>query len=135
MHPGGSRRSPAERALEDIKRIERLGAAHPLVIDFYRVPGMPANRIHAAVYSLGAPIRLSERVPVLENLGFAAIDERSYHIRPRFADGARDVTLHDMVLETSDGAFMIHFFRFVAFNVKVPPANVERDARCVRFGP
>ena len=43
---------------------------------------------------------LSERVPVLENLGFSAIDERSYHIRPRFADGERDVTLHDMVLET-----------------------------------
>ena len=94
---------PAERALEDIKRIERLGAEHPLVIDFYRVPGMPANRIHAAVYSLGAPIRLSERVPVLENLGFSAIDERSYHIRPRFEDGERDVTLHDMVLETADG--------------------------------
>src|SRR4029079_15749019 len=58
----------------------------------------------AAVYSLGAPIRLSERVPVLENLGFAAIDERSYHIRPRFPDGQRDVTLHDMVLETGDSA-------------------------------
>ena len=41
---------------------------------------------------------------MLENLGFSAIDERSYHIRPRFADGERDVTLHDMVLETSDGA-------------------------------
>ena len=47
---------PAERALEDIKRIERLGPEHPVVIDFYRVPGMPASRIHAAVYSLGAPI-------------------------------------------------------------------------------
>ena len=95
---------PAERALEDLKRIERLGAEHPVVIDFYRVAGMPEHRIHAAVYALGAPIRLSERVPVLENLGFSAIDERSYHIRPRFEDGERDVALHDMVLETSDGA-------------------------------
>jgi glutamate dehydrogenase len=94
---------PAERALEDIKRIERLGPDHPVVIDFYRVPGMPANSLHAAVYSLGAPIPLSQRVPVLENLGFSAIDERSYHIRPRFEDGERDVALHDMVLETADG--------------------------------
>ena len=94
---------PAERALEDIKRIERLVPEHPVVIDFYRVPGMPASRIHAAVYSLGGPIPLSQRVPVLENLGFSAIDERSYHIRPRFADGEHDVALHDMVLETSDG--------------------------------
>ena len=28
---------------------------------------------------------------MLENLGFSAIDERSYHIRPRFSDGERDV--------------------------------------------
>ena len=94
----------AERALQDIERIERLGPDQPVVIDFHREPGAPPSRIHAAVYSLGAPIPLSQRVPVLENLGFSAIDERSYHIRPRFADGARDVTLHDMVLETSDGA-------------------------------
>ena len=94
----------AERALEDIERIERLGLDQPVVIDFHREPGAPPSRIHAAVYSLGAPIPLSQRVPVLENLGFSAIDERSYHIRPRFADGAQDVTLHDMVLETSDGA-------------------------------
>jgi glutamate dehydrogenase len=95
---------PAERALQDIERIERLGPDQPVVIDFHREPGAPASRVHAAVYSLGAPIRLSERVPVLENLGFSAIDERSYHIRPRYPDGERDVTLHDMVLETSDGA-------------------------------
>ena len=94
----------AERALEDIERIERLAPGQRVVIDFHREPGEPLSRIHAAVYSLGAPIRLSERVPVLENLGFSAIDERSYHIRPRFADGERDVTLHDMVLETGDGA-------------------------------
>ena len=93
----------ADRALEDIERIERLGPDHPVVVDFYREPGAPPSRVHAAVYSLGAPIRLSERVPVLENMGFSAIDERSYRIRPRFADGERDVTLHDMVLETSDG--------------------------------
>ncbi len=95
---------PAERALEDIERIERLGPDQPVVIDFYCEAGAPPGRVHAAVYSLGAPIRLSERVPALENLGFSAIDERSYHIRPRFADGERDVALHDMVLETSDGS-------------------------------
>ena len=47
----------------------------------------PRGRLHAAVYRFGEPIALSERVPVLENLGFRAIDERSYHLKPRFADG------------------------------------------------
>ena len=40
---------------------------------------------------------------MLENLGFRAIDERSYHLKPRFADEVVDVTLHDMVLERADG--------------------------------
>ena len=74
-----------------------------MAIDFYREADSPAHRIHAAVYRFGAPIRLSERVPILENLGFSAIDERSYHILPRFPDGERQVTLHDMVLESADG--------------------------------
>jgi glutamate dehydrogenase len=92
-----------ERALEDIKRIERLGPAQPVAIEFYSAPGEPPLRIHAAVCRFGPPIRLSERVPILENLGFSAIDERSYCIGPRFSEGVREVTLHDMVLETSDG--------------------------------
>ena len=75
-----------------------------MAIDFYREPDAPERRLRAAVYRFGAPIRLSERVPVLENLGFSAIDERSYRIIPRFADGTREVALHDMVLETADGA-------------------------------
>ena len=94
---------PAERALNDIERIERLGPQLPVAIDFYRAEGAPAHQVHAAIYRFGAPIPLSERVPILENLGFSAIDERSYHIMPHFADGDRLVTLHDMVLERSDG--------------------------------
>jgi glutamate dehydrogenase len=94
----------AERALQDIERIERLGPDRPIAIDFYRAPDASPHRIHAAVYRFGAPISLSERVPVLENLGFSAIDERSYRITPRFPDGVREVTLHDMVLETDNGS-------------------------------
>jgi glutamate dehydrogenase len=95
---------PAERALGDIARIERLGPQLPVAIDFYREPGEPASRLHAAVYRFGGPISLSQRVPVLENLGFRAIDEQSFVLSPRFLDGPRAVTLHDMVLETADGA-------------------------------
>jgi glutamate dehydrogenase len=92
-----------QRALKDIERIERLGPERPIAVDFYRPQQAPADRLHAAVYRFGEPIPLSERVPVLENLGFRAIDERSYHLKPRFADKQVDVTLHDMVLERADG--------------------------------
>jgi glutamate dehydrogenase len=94
----------AERALQDIERIERLRPDMPLAIDFYREEGAPASRGRAAVYRFGGPISLSQRVPVLENLGFVAIDERSYELNPRFAEGPRPVTLHDMVIETADGS-------------------------------
>ena len=94
----------AQRALQDIQRIERLGPDMPVAIDFYREPDAPPGRIRAAIYRFGGPINLSQRVPLLENMGFLAIDERSYHVHPRFADGAREVTLHDMVLETDSGA-------------------------------
>lgn len=93
-----------ERALQDIQRIERLGPDLPVAIDFYRRAGAPEHRINAAVYRFGAPISLSQRVPLLENMGFVAIDERSYRVRPQMEDGVREVTLHDMVLETADGS-------------------------------
>ena len=93
-----------ERALQDIRRIERLGPALPVAIDFYKEDGAPAHRIRAAVYRFGGPISLSQRVPLLENMGFVAIDERSYQVHPAMEDGAREVTLHDMVLETADGS-------------------------------
>ena len=92
----------AARAIEDIRRIERLGAERPVAIDFYSEPGAARSRVHAAIYRFDAPIPLSERVPVLENLGFSVIDERSYKIMPRFAKGPREVTLHDMVLESAE---------------------------------
>ena len=89
-----------ERALEDIKRIERLGPDKPVAVDFYSAPD---GRVHAAIYRFGPPMQLSERVPILENLGFSAIDERTYRVTPRYSDGTREVTLHDMALETISG--------------------------------
>ncbi|HXF54754.1 MAG TPA: NAD-glutamate dehydrogenase [Hyphomicrobiaceae bacterium] len=94
---------PVTRALVDISRIERLGQDRPVAIDFYREAGAGPAQVRAAVYRFDSPIPLSERVPVLENLGFSVIDERSYEIRPEFPGGRRIVILHDMMLEMADG--------------------------------
>jgi glutamate dehydrogenase len=95
---------PPERALEDIRRVERLGPSMPVAIDFYREPDAPPHRFRAAVYRYGGPINLSQRVPLLENMGFVAIDERTYHVDPQLDGDVKVVTLHDMVLESADGA-------------------------------
>ncbi|MGH6814966.1 MAG: NAD-glutamate dehydrogenase, partial [Hyphomicrobiaceae bacterium] len=95
---------PVARALKDIARIERLGPERPVAVDFYREDGAPAHRVRAAMYRFDRPIPLSERVPILENLGFSVIDERSYRVAPQMDGKVREVALHDMVLETPDGA-------------------------------
>ena len=90
-------------ALQDITRIERLSDERPVAIDF-RGNREGSSRVNATVYRFDEPIPLSERVPVLENFGFRAIDERSYRITPEFDDGKRSIVLHDMELYVQDGS-------------------------------
>jgi len=91
---------PAALALSDIAIIETLNAQHPLGVELYRDIGADAAGAGLKVLSRGRPIPLSERVPVLENMGFRVVDERTYHIQPQAAD---DVWFHDMTLESALG--------------------------------
>ena len=93
---------PPERALEDIERIERLSHDGPVAIDFYRAADAPLTEVRVAIYRFDAPIPLSDRVPILENLGFSVIDERTYRISPQWEGGVRSVCLHDMVLDVGN---------------------------------
>ncbi|TGD96576.1 NAD-glutamate dehydrogenase [Methylobacterium nonmethylotrophicum] len=100
--PAGYREMYAgAQALADIAILERISEAQPRAVDLFRRPGDPETRIGLKVFSRGTALPLSERVPVLENLGFRVIDERSYRLKPEGA-GAR-VWLHDMVLERAGG--------------------------------
>jgi glutamate dehydrogenase len=91
--------SPA-MAVGDIRALETLTPAHPLGVDLYRQGGVEASRAGLKVFSQSRPISLSERVPVLENMGFRVVDERTYHIEPK---GSPDVWFHDMELESASG--------------------------------
>ena len=100
--PAGYREMYAgAQALPDIAILERISEGQPRAVDLFRRPGDPETRIGLKVFSRGAALPLSERVPVLENLGFRVIDERSYRLKPEGA-GAR-VWLHDMLLERAGG--------------------------------
>ncbi|MGL4324712.1 MAG: NAD-glutamate dehydrogenase [Beijerinckiaceae bacterium] len=89
-------------AMRDIALIETLSVDHPRAVDLYRRPGGDANRTSLKVYTRGAAIPLSERVPVLEKMGFSVINERTYHITPADGSDAVGVWLHDMTLELPD---------------------------------
>ena len=92
----------AETAVGDIRVIENLTSEKPVGIDFYRRTGEPGTSANLKVWSAGRPIPLSERVPVLENMGFKVVDERTFRIDPA-GDETREIWLHDMLLERDDG--------------------------------
>ena len=91
---------PPATAVADIQVLEALTAEHPVGVEFYRSFGAEPMSAGLKVFSHSRPIALSERVPVLENMGFRVVDERTYHIEPQ---DAADVWFHDMTLESALG--------------------------------
>ena len=90
-----------EVALADIATLERLSAETPRAADLVRREGDSDAQVRLKVFSRGAGLPLSDRVPALENMGFRVINERTYRVAG--ADGER-VWLHDMLLERATGA-------------------------------
>ncbi len=93
----------ASAALRDISSLERLSEERPRAVDLYRREGDPDTRVNLKVFSRGISLPLSERVPLLENLGFRVVNERTYRVRPAGSREAEGVWLHDMTLERASG--------------------------------
>ncbi len=91
-----------EIAVADIERLERLSPERPVALDFYRREDEPATRIALRLLSYSRPLPLSERVPMLENMGLKPINERTYRLRPGGESGV-PCWVHDMTLERSNG--------------------------------
>ena len=87
-------------AASDIRVIEGLSDQRPLGVDFHHRLEEEQRSVGLKVWSFARPLPLSERVPVLENMGFRVVDERTYHIEPQ---GSAGVWFHDMLLERADG--------------------------------
>jgi glutamate dehydrogenase len=93
-------------AVGDVRIIEGLSPSRPLGVDFHHRAADPGHCVGLKVWSYNRPIPLSERVPVLENMGFKVVDERTYWIARHAEDnaqGSADVWFHDMLLERADG--------------------------------
>ncbi len=89
-------------AVGDIRFIEALSPAWPLGVDFYHRVWDEKPSVGLKVWSHRRPIALSERVPVLENMGFRVVDEQTYHVAAE-TPGHPGTWLHDMALERADG--------------------------------
>jgi len=90
--------TPAE-ALADAGRVAALSSGEPILIDYYRQTDQSPEQAALKIYHYGEPVALSRRVPVLENIGFRVISERTFEI----AGPAGAVFIHDMELESATG--------------------------------
>ena len=90
----------ADAALADIRIVETLSETANTALSFAHREQDPANRLGLKVYHHLRPIPLSARVPILENMGFRVINERTYRITPVDRPLAY---LHDITIEPTGG--------------------------------
>jgi glutamate dehydrogenase len=114
-------------AVDDIKAIESLSPNAPLSVDF-----QPAERgYHAGanlkVWSFGRPIPLSERVPVLEHMGFIVVDESTYNVETPNEGGQAQAWLHAMQLARRGGDIVAAKPRLDACFAAVMRGDAEND--------
>ncbi|MCC7272119.1 MAG: NAD-glutamate dehydrogenase [Alphaproteobacteria bacterium] len=93
-------RFTAAVAVLDLDRIAEA-RTRGLALAIYRPVEAAAHEIRLKVYHPGAPMPLSDVLPVLENLGFRVINEIPDTIRP--ADAEPAVWIHDFGLAAPDG--------------------------------
>ena len=91
------------RLLEDVTIIEEMDENRSIAVAFHDDPDGGKGQIEVTLYNLGAPIPLSKRVPIFENLGFSVIDERSYKVAPNKGVGQPVVCQHMMKMTTRHG--------------------------------
>ena len=100
--PGAYREDfSAEQAVLDINRIEGLDPTGDLGMSLYLPLASTLDQLAFKLVRSGAPLVLSDVLPLLENMGVTVTDERPYEIRPR--DGA-PVWIYDFGLRHDDGA-------------------------------
>jgi len=88
----------ARAAVPDLLKIAALTPEQPLGLALYRPLGGDAHALGFKVYRLGAPVVLSDSLPMLEHMGVRVMGEDNFRIRQGNGDGAV-VSMHDFKLE------------------------------------
>lgn len=94
-------RVPARDAVHDVRKLEGLSEQAPLALSLYAPPGAPEGRLGLKVYRLGAPVVLSDSLPMLEHMGARVLAEDNHRLD---RGGAPSVYLHDFALQAQPGA-------------------------------
>ncbi|MBX2832115.1 MAG: NAD-glutamate dehydrogenase [Rhodospirillales bacterium] len=119
-------RFTVESAALDVERIEDVIKANDLRVNLYRPIEAAENELRFKIYNPGAPVPLSDVLPMLENMGLKVITENPFTVEPRDAD--TNVRIHDFGVVV-DGAFNLHNVRdkFQELFVRIWHGEVEND--------
>ncbi len=125
--PAGYREDfPARSAVPDVEMMDRLNEAEPLGMSLYRPLEASPNALRFKLFRIGAPIALSESLPMLERMGMKVLDERPYRIA---AEGRAPIWLHDLGLLSSTSEAEIDALRrlFDDAFARVFSGEIEND--------
>ena len=93
-----------EEAVEDLPSFLQCKQDNPICIDFYQRDGEASENLSLKIFHIDAPVALSRRVPLLENLGFNVISEQTFEVAVGVdVTKTRKVLLHNMELVHSEG--------------------------------
>ncbi|MDX5360869.1 MAG: NAD-glutamate dehydrogenase [Alphaproteobacteria bacterium] len=90
---------PAAVAIADIETMEHLDGPGDVGLKFYRRLEDGAATVRLKLYHLGAPLPLSDCLPILENMGLRVMEERPYEVSR--SDGC--VYIHDFSMLPAEG--------------------------------
>ncbi len=90
----------ARQSVFDISKMEECLESGEIALDLYRPDNVKANQLRLKIYNRGAPVTLSDIMPILENMGLWAIAELPYKVSPTGEKEA--IWIHDFLLETPD---------------------------------
>ena len=88
----------ARAAVPDVLKVDALTPEQPLGLSLYRPLGGSAHSLGFKVYRLGAPVVLSDSLPMLEHMGVRVMGEDNFRIHHGHGGGVR-VSMHDFKLE------------------------------------
>ncbi|MEV4100772.1 NAD-glutamate dehydrogenase [Nonomuraea sp. NPDC049649] len=91
---------PAEAAVADLRRLERLEGAgdDEIDLDLYEPRDAADGELRLKVYRLGSPISLSKILPLIQRLGVEVVDERPYEIDRDNDPATRNAWVYDFGL-------------------------------------
>ncbi len=116
-----------DTAALDIDRIEDVIKSSGLRVNLYRPIEAAENELRFKIYNPGAPVPLSDVLPMLENMGLKVITENPFKVEPRDTDV--NVRIHDFGVLV-DGEFHLHNVRdkFQELFIRMWHGEVENDA-------